>query len=194
MNEEYVIIEDMLDSTYEESTEDIETDLQIYDTVDVNGTPVLRSALSPPIVSNQVTNGFVREVKDYAIDILPYNYEYMLFGNAHLSWMLVTGKHYSNGAFSGDVKVYHIYQDEYIQNSPATTWFCDCIDYSAIENFSYTIDDDTEGFLYYASFGDNPRLERGVENAEFQAHILFAPAVCVCVLHVILQQIFRRFG
>lgn len=190
MDEENVIIDDSLDSV-ETDVETVETDVE---TVDIGGVPVLRSALSPPVVSNQVTNGFVSEVKQYAVDLLPANYEYMLFGNAHLSWILITGKHFDENAFSGNVKVYHIYQDEYIPNSAAHTWFCDCIDYSGIDDFSYTIDDDTEGYLYYASFGDNPRLERRIENAEIQAHVWFASLVCVCVLHVLLQQIFRRFG
>ena len=48
--------------------------------------------------------------------------------------------------------------------------------------------------IVYSSVSGYPQLERSVENYENQAFVLFGFAVTVCIIHVVLQSVIRRFG
>lgn len=183
-------VEEQVKEQVEEQVEEQVTNQQV--------TPILRAPLSPPVVSNQVTNGFARDVLGYAQDILVSNpdYEYLLYGNADRSWILVTAQHYGsveggNDCFYGDCKVYHIYQDEYINNQPYLTWFLD-VDTPDI----FVPDYDIEGYLVYASpsYGDFPRVMGVVEDAQARYSVLWGFAVPFLLLWVVFQQVMRRFG
>ena len=162
---------------------------------EVQEMPVLRSPSYTPIITNQVTNGYARDVLGIASDILIQypNSQYMLFGNSHLSWVLVVADRYDDEelTFDGHLRIFHIYQAEYLPDNHALTWFLEC-DY--LPNNSYQLDDDTEDYLYYASFGDNPRISEVVQNADIQAAALWRVLLPFCIISIVLQQIFRRFG
>lgn len=160
--------------------------------------PPLYAPLSPPAVDTQVTNGFARDVLGYAEDILKgkLDSEYLLYGNSHLSWILVTADHFGSvedgvPCFYGDVAVYHIYQDEYIPNQSYLTWFFD-----ATYPDTFVPDDDIENYMVYASpsFGDYPRIMGVYEDAQTRYHVLFGFLLPLVLLWVVLQQVFRRFG
>lgn len=182
MEENEIIIDEI------EDTEEIE-DIQETEPA----APVLRSPLVVPTVTNQVTNGFVNDVKGYATDLLSArpDSQYMLFGNADKSWVFVMADKYDadTGVLSGDCIVYHIYRSTYIQNQPYETWF---LDYDKPQN--YTVDDNTESYLYYASFGNMPRLKGVYEDAQIFDSYFFHSLLFAAVVSVVLQQIFRRFG
>lgn len=164
----------------------------------VESLPPFYASLSPPAVGTEVTNGFARDVLGYAQDILQCkpSCEYLLYGNSHLSWILVTADHFGSvedgePCFYGDVVVYHIYQDEYIPNQSYLTWFFDT---SYPDTF--VPDSDIENYMVYASpaFGDYPRITGVIEDAQTRYHVLFGFLLPVVLLSIILQQIFRRFG
>lgn len=194
-----ILIEDEV--TYQQVTSDIQEENEDDVTYQQeNASPILRAPLSPPVVSEQVTNGFARDVLGYAEDILKGkpDSEYMLYGSSHLSWVLVTSDHYgkflesdTEPRFYGDVGVYHIYQDEYIQNQNFTTWFLS-VDYPD----TFIPDDDIENYMIYASpsVGDYPRIMGVVEDAQIRYNVLWGFAVPFLLLWVVLQQIMRRFG
>ena len=182
----------------EEQVEEEQVEEEQVEEEQVEVTPILRAPLSPPVVSEQVTNGFARDVLGYAEDILKGkpDSEYLLYGSSHLSWVLVTSDHFGSvegGApcFYGDVSVYHIYQDEYIPNQSYLTWFFD-VDYPD----TFVPDSDIENYLVYASpsFGDYPRIMGVIEDAQVRYNILWGFAVPFLLLWVVLQQIMRRFG
>lgn len=184
------IVEDMPEIVEAAPAEDMP---QIIETL-----PPLYAPLSPPAVGTDVTNGFARDVLGYAEDILQSkpDSEYLLYGNSHLSWILVTADHFGaveggEPCFYGDVAVYHIYQDEYIQNQSYLTWFFD-VTYPD----TFIPDDDFEHYMIYASpsFGDYPRIMGVYEDAQARYHVLFGFLLPVVLLWVVLQQIFRRFG
>ena len=186
------IVEDLPDVEVVE-TAPAEEMPEIFETM-----PPLYAPLSPPAVGTEVTNGFARDVLGYAEDILKSkpDSEYLLYGNSHLSWILVTADHFGSveggePCFYGDVAVYHIYQDEYIQNQSYLTWF-----FVATYPDTFFPDDDVENYMIYASpsFGDYPRIMGVYEDAQARYYVLFGFLLPVVLLWVVLQQVFRRFG
>lgn len=178
--------------------ENLESQPAIEPAESIETMPPLYAPLSPPAVGIEVTNGFAHDVLGYAEDILKGkpSSEYLLYGNSHLSWILVTADHFGSvedgePCFYGDVVVYHIYQDEYIPNQPYTTWFFDT---SYPETF--VPDSDIENYMVYASpaYGDYPRITGVIEDAQTRYHVLFGVLLPVVLLSIILQQIYRRFG
>lgn len=160
--------------------------------------PVLRSPSVIPAVTNQVTNGTISDsvisIAEKIIVDYPH-YEYMLFSNDNNSFILILAQRFDDSGqydiLTGDVMSYHIYRSTYLPNNPATTYF---LDYLHLDTTDFVIDDDTEHYLYYASFGNNPRLSEVVQNAEIYSGSLWHVLLPCIVCSIILQQIFRRFG
>lgn len=196
-----ILIEDMPEIVEDMPDVEIMETAPAEDMPDIIETmPPLYAPLSPPVVDTQVTNGFACDVIGYAEDILKGkpDSEYLLYGNSHLSWVLVTADHFSDKGgefdspcFWGNCKLYHIYQDEYIENQTYLTWF---FDVQSMINF--IPDDDIEHYMVYASpsFGDYPRIMGVYEDAQTRYHVLFGFLLPVVLLWVVLQQVFRRFG
>lgn len=149
------------------------------------------------IPSMQIETGTISStVMQYSRDLVGAWDSYVLFDCADAGqteeYALIVADKYENGVFYAPCTVYHFENIQVSDSLGHNTMTYTCTPYTVNQNINFP--SNNQHLIVYSSIDGYPKLERSVENYETLGFVLFGVAITVCIVHVVLQSVIRRFG